>query len=336
MKIFELDRTSDFAAPGSARTETYGRDRSRDRPAGAAFRAEPPPAARRPAEVRPTAVRSTGRSLKLHVLDLGTLRLDKNFIVANSTIATAKNPNPQGQVIDIPVPGYFIEHPDGNILYDTGCHPDWGGPNGRWPAASQELFPLVSGEECTLPNRLDALGLGPDQIQHVVLSHLHCDHAGCVEYFRKSRIIVHEDEFAGAFKHYAARDQVPVYILDDLDAMVRAELRWHQVGRWEPDQTLVEGVRLLNFGSGHAYGMLGLQVSLRSQPSAILVSDACYTAENYGPPYRPSGISYDTVAAARTVRRIRLLAEESGASVWFGHDAAQFAALRKSTEGWYE
>ena len=118
----------------------------------------------------------------------------------------------------------------------------------------------------------------------MVLSHLHCDHAGCVEYFRKSRIIVHEDEFAGAFKHYAARDQVPVYILDDLDAMVRAELRWHQVGRWEPDQTLVEGVRLLNFGSGHAYGMLGLQVALKSQPDAILVSDACYTAENYGPP----------------------------------------------------
>ena len=320
MKIFELDKPGDRGLLASRR-ESW----SLDRPPS------PVPTSRKPA-----GTRTATQSLKLHVLDVGTLRLDKNFIVANSTVATARNPNPAGQVIDIPVPAYLIEHPDGNILYDTGCHPDWAGPNGRWPAASQELFPVVSGEECTLPARLDALGLGPDQIQHVVLSHLHCDHAGCVEYFRKSRIIVHEDEFAGAFRHYAAGDQVPVYIVKDLDAMVRADLRWHQIARWEPDQTIAEGVKLLNFGSGHAYGMLGLHVTLRSQQDAILVSDACYTAENYGPPYKPSGISYDSVGAARTVQRIRLLAQESGSAVWFGHDAAQFSALRKSTDGWYE
>jgi N-acyl homoserine lactone hydrolase len=281
-------------------------------------------------------VQRTSASLKLHVLDLGKLRLDKNFMVANSTIATARNPNPRGQVIDIPVSAYYIEHPDGNVLYDTGCHPDWGGPNGRWPELAQELFPVIGGEECTLPSRLDALGLGPDQIQHVVLSHLHCDHAGCVEYFRKSRIIVHEDEFAGAFRHYAARDQVPTYILKDLDAMIRSDLHWHQIGRHEPDQTIAEGLKLLNFGAGHAYGMLGLQVSLRSQAGVILVSDACYTAENYGPPMKPSGIGYHSLGSAATIQRIRVLAKETGSTVWFGHDAGQFESLRKSTEGYYE
>jgi N-acyl homoserine lactone hydrolase len=333
MKIFELDTQADRDSFGARRGDLLSRDQ------GSRFDRSPSSGRSdlgSPAVLRKVNLRSPSRSLRMHVLDLGTLRLDKNFIVAHSTVATAKTPNPGGQVIDIPVPGYLIEHPDGNVLFDTGCHPDWGGPNGRWPAASQDLFPLVSGEECTLPARLEALGLGPDQIPHVVLSHLHCDHAGCVEFFRKSRIIVHEDEFAGAFKHYAARDQVPVYILGDLEAMVRADLRWHQIGRWEPDQTIVAGVKLLNFGSGHAYGMLGLQVALQSQPGAILVSDACYTAENYGPPYRPSGISYDTVGAARTVQRIRLMAQETGYDVWFGHDAAQFTLMRKSTDGHYE
>jgi glyoxylase-like metal-dependent hydrolase (beta-lactamase superfamily II) len=333
MKIFEIDEPIDrellVARPGELprrdRAWSYDRRPSLSRSGLAA-----------PAVLQRVNLRSPSRSLRLHVLDLGTLRLDRNFVVANSTVATTTNPNPKGQTIDIPVPGYFIEHPDGNVLFDTGCHPDWSGPNGRWPAASQELFPLVSGEECTLPARLDALGLGPEQIRHVVLSHLHCDHAGCVEFFRKSRIIVHEDEFAGAFKHYAAGDQIPVYIRRDLDAMVQAELRWHQVGRWEPDQTIVDGVKLLNFGTGHAYGMLGLQVGLQSQPGVILVSDACYTADNYGPPYKPAGISYDSVGAARTVQRIRLLARETGYGVWFGHDAAQFASLRRSTQGYYE
>ncbi len=118
------------------------------------------------------------------MLDLGKLRLDKNFMVANSTVATARTPNPRGQLLDIPVSAYYIEHPDGNILFDTGCHPDWGGPNGRWPVDGlQELFPHVGGEECMLPARLDMMGVGPDDVDYVVLSHLHCDHAGCVGIF---------------------------------------------------------------------------------------------------------------------------------------------------------
>ena len=73
-------------------------------------------------------------------------------MVANSTVATARTPNPRGQIIDIPVSAYYIEHPDGNILFDTGCHPEWGGPNGRWPVDGlQELFPHIGGEECMLP-----------------------------------------------------------------------------------------------------------------------------------------------------------------------------------------
>jgi glyoxylase-like metal-dependent hydrolase (beta-lactamase superfamily II) len=335
MKIFEFDKTVDYdlLEPGK-----HGDIDHRDR--------RPPRDSSRPASSfarQPLAgsentlsVRAEKKSLKMHVLDLGILRLDKNFIVANSTVATHRNPNPRSQIIDIPVAAYYIEHPDGTILYDTGCHPDWAGPKGRWPDALQELFPHVGGEECMLPARLDAMGIGPDQIRHVVLSHLHCDHAGCVEYFRKSQIIVHEDEFAGAFRQYALNDHSSPYVLKDLDKMIRAELNWREIGRYEPDQNIVDGVRLLNFGPGHARGMLGLQVSLRSQPGVILVSDACYTAENYGPPAKPPGISYDTVGISRTVQRIRALAGDSGHTVWYGHDAGQFATLRKASEGYYE
>jgi hypothetical protein len=74
---------------------------------------------------RTVNIGSAGK-LKLHVLDLGRLKLDKNFMVANSTVATARTPNPRGQIIEIPVSAYYIEHADGNILFDTGCHPDWG------------------------------------------------------------------------------------------------------------------------------------------------------------------------------------------------------------------
>jgi N-acyl homoserine lactone hydrolase len=297
-----------------------------------------PSATKLEAERRTLNIGAAGK-LKLHVLDLGKLRLDKNFMVANTTVATARNPNPRGAVIDIPVSAYYIEHPDGNILFDTGCHPDWSGPNGRWPAEGlQELFPHIGGEECMLPARLDMMGIGPDNVAYVVMSHLHCDHAGCLEYFRKSKIIVHEDEFAAAFRQYGLQDHASPYALKDLEAMVKAQLHWREIGREEPDQNIVEGVRLLNFGSGHARGMLGLQVTLRSQPGVILVSDACYTAENYGPAAKLPGIAYDTLGIVRTVKRIQALAGDAGAAVWFGHDIEQFNSVRKATsgEGFYE
>ncbi len=123
-----------------------------------------------------------------------------------------------------------------------------------------------------LPARLDMMGVGPDDVDYVVLSHLHCDHAGCVEYFRKSKIIVHEDEFAGAFRQYALQDHGSPYAFKDLEAMIKAQLHWREIARDEPDQNIVEGVRLLNFGPGHARGMLGLSVSLRSQAGRHPVS----------------------------------------------------------------
>jgi N-acyl homoserine lactone hydrolase len=77
---------------------------------------------------------------------------------------------------------------------------------------------------------------------------------------------------------------------------------------------------------------------LRSQAGVILVSDACYTAENYGPKAKQPGISYDSLGIMRTVRRIQALAADTGSAVWFGHDADQFATVRKTTsgDGYYE
>jgi N-acyl homoserine lactone hydrolase len=334
MKIFELDKTSDYDLLRPSKGVPLSRDWDR-RPEREASPSVSSLAREAIPDKRTVNVQTSSKSLKMHVLDLGKLRLDKNFMVANSTVATPGNPNPRGQIIDIPVAAYYIEHPDGNILFDTGCHPEWGGPNGRWPESLQELFPHIGGEECMLPARLDAMGIGPDQVKHVVLSHLHCDHAGCIEYFRKSQVIIHEDEFAGAFRQYALQDHSSPYVIKDLERIIRAELHWREIGREEMDQNIAEGVKLLNFGPGHARGMLGLQVSLRSQPGVILVSDACYTAENYGPAKQP-GISYDSLGIARSVRRIKALAANTGFTVWFGHDSEQFATVRKVSEGYYE
>jgi glyoxylase-like metal-dependent hydrolase (beta-lactamase superfamily II) len=210
------------------------------------------------------------------------------------------------------------------------------GPGGRWPQEFQRNFPWRGSEECHLPSRLEQLGLGPDDLRYVVLSHLHNDHAGCIEYFRKSRMLVHEDEFAAAVRAYALHDRTGPYIWQDTDHWIRQEHDWRLVTRDEGDLDLNDNVRILNWGSGHAHGMLGLHVSLPASGKIILTSDAVYCAANYGPPARLSGVFCDSIGYLRTIDRIRALAEQTSSQVWFGHDLEQFRMLTPSTTGWYE
>ena len=276
-------------------------------------------------------------SLELYILDLGQIRLDRNFIVAGSTYASPGIPGSgAGELTDIPIAAYLVKHQRGHVLYDTGCHPNCMGSSGRWAAEMQRDFPWTGGEECTLPSRLRALGLTPDDIPTVVLSHLHCDHAGCVEFFRKSTVYVHEDEFSGAMTHYARHNHRSSYVWKDMDAWMRSPLDWTFVGRDEAEIDLADGVRILNLGSGHSYGMLALTVRLQRHRSVLLASDACYCRANLGPPARVPGILFDSLGYRRSIDRLNRVATDRDLDIWFGHDPEQFATLTKSTEGHYD
>ncbi|ALS25223.1 MULTISPECIES: AhlS family quorum-quenching N-acyl homoserine lactonase [Paenibacillus] len=273
---------------------------------------------------------------KLYVMDNGRMRMDKNWMIAMHNPATIDNPNAPAEFIEFPIYTVLIDHPEGKILFDTACNPNSMGPSGRWAESTQKAFPWTASEECYLHNRLEQLKVRPEDIKFVVASHLHLDHAGCLEMFTNATIVVHEDEFNGTLQTYARNQKGGAYVWADIDAWIKSNLQWRTVKRNEDNLPLAEGIRVINLGSGHAWGMLGLHVQMPETGGIILASDAIYTAESYGPPIKPPGIIYDSLGYSQSVEKIRRLAQETGSQVWFGHDAAQFAKFRKSTEGYYE
>lgn len=275
-------------------------------------------------------------NLKLYVLDNGTMKMDKGFMVAMHNPASIDLPNPPAEFVEFPIYTVLIDHPEGKILFDTACNPDGMGKEGRWPEPVQKMFPHFASEECYLPHRLEQLSVRPEDIRYVVVSHLHLDHAGCLEIFTNAQIIVHEDELANTMKSYAINKDMGAYVWADIDAWVKTGLDWSPIQRSEQEIPLVDGVKILNFGSGHAWGMLGLHVDLPETGSIILASDAVYSAENYGPPVKIPGIIYDSVGFTKAVEYIKEYARRHNAQVWFGHDKDQFKKFRKSTEGYYE
>ena len=272
---------------------------------------------------------------KLHVLDLGRMQMKRASFVGD----LAEDDPAREEFVEFPISAYLVDGPDGRILFDVGCHPDAMNPGGRWSEPFQQHFPWsagADGDACHLPNRLEQLGLGPDDINRVVLSHMHSDHAGCVEFFRKSQVIVHQREYDVALEYHKRRDSDSSYAWKDTEQWLKQDLNWRFINDEDTELSITDRVTLLNWGPGHAQGMLGLDVALDDTGHVILASDAVFTLENYGPPMRPQGYSVSALDAARTVRQIRARAERLSAQVWCGHDMNQFMGLRHSTEGWYE
>ncbi|MCJ0919135.1 N-acyl homoserine lactonase family protein [Mammaliicoccus sciuri] len=281
-------------------------------------------------------VNVNNQGIKLYVLDNGRMKMDKNLMIAGSNQATLDNPNAPNEMFEFPIYTVFIDHPEAKILFDTACNPNSMGENGRWINQTQKAFPYTADESCYLPNRLEQINVDPSEVDYVVASHLHLDHAGCLEYFTNATVIVHDDELNGTMQTYARNQKAGAYIWADIDAWIKNDLTWKTIKPYEDNLEIVKGVKVLNFGSGHAWGMIGLEVETQELGTLILASDAIYTAESMGDILKPPGILYDSIGWARSVEKIKKLAKEKNAQIWFGHDGNQFEGFRKSTDGYYE
>ncbi|MEV5301941.1 MBL fold metallo-hydrolase [Amycolatopsis methanolica] len=136
---------------------------------------------------------------KVHLFKTGTLECDQTWLLLKpgATIADRSNTRKEAVWTTCPTHAVLIEHPDGRILWDTGVPQDW---ETRWvPTGLQEFFPVQEGATY-LHDSLAALEMTPDDIDVLMLSYLHFDHAANAKLFDngKTRIIVNANEHEGA------------------------------------------------------------------------------------------------------------------------------------------
>lgn len=81
--------------------------------------------------------------------------------------------------------------------------------------------------------------------------------------------------------------------------------------KWNEDIIkLVEGINVLNFGSGYVWGMFGFYVYLFEIGGIILVFDVIYIVESYGFFVKLFGIIYDFFGYVNMVECICCLVYE--------------------------
>lgn len=229
----------------------------------------------------------------------------------------------------------LIQHPVlGNILYDTGIDNGW---EYRWPRNLAEDYPIH--QFFDLKERLLEIGLYPDDIDLLIISHLHFDHAGNLRLFRGTKagqhVLIQEEEAKHAFMRANLFD--PAKISYRGDGYVRHEFNGLDGIAFElvnGDRKLAEDLELLLL-PGHTPGTMGLVVRTEHTGTSIFPSDAIYNAANFGPPAVLPGMCARPGEYARSIEKCRKIALEEHGTIFYGHDVRALDTWKKSPE-WYD
>ncbi len=164
---------------------------------------------------------------------------------------------------------------------------------------------------------LDLIGLKPDDITDVIITHLHFDHAGTVTEFPNARFHLQEAEMHFATGYCMTRQALAhPYTCEHVVAIVRrvfdGSVHYH-----DGDGRVAPGVTVHRTG-GHAKGLQVVRVETDRGP-VVLASDATHYWENVTE-NRPFIITHDVEATLRGYDRLRLLAEDDMSRLIPGHD----------------
>lgn len=250
--------------------------------------------------------------MRLYVLNTGYLETEASGIVQGRSGS-----------IRLPVLCFLIRAQGRNLLFDTGCHPD--AMNGYWSEKITRSFRLVQSPEQRLERQLALCGVTPEQVDTVVLSHLHFDHTGGLYLFPHARVYAPRADFAAAqvrvrinpdpFTHGG-------YCKADLDLCTNVYTLL------EEDTSLLPGVDVVQL-PGHTPGLMGLIVHLAGG-TVLLPQDCVYTSANYGPPVRRTGSAFSWELYHDSIEKLRSLQARSNGLIIYAHDWEHAKTLKQA------
>jgi glyoxylase-like metal-dependent hydrolase (beta-lactamase superfamily II) len=265
------------------------------------------------------------QDIKLYAFSSGALHLGKGVLQNNA---------PMTPELALPVGFFVVTHPKGNVLFDTGNNDKIITDPSYWGASFTAMRP-VNTPDVAIDTQLQKIGLRPDDIKYVVVSHLHLDHGGNVAKFPNSTVVVQKSELLNAFwpapgtgGPYMIGDFLPLRApnADNPNAVKMVQL--------EGDMDLYgDGTIVVKRWVGHTPGSQMMTVRLKNKGPIILTGDNVYFRENLEknlPPnivlaYSPSGI-----LAAYEWIRYQMATEK--ADFFTAHDPDAFKAMKKAPE----
>jgi N-acyl homoserine lactone hydrolase len=188
---------------------------------------------------------------------------------------------------------WYIDGAEKHVLVDTGASGEFIQSTG---------FPGITVQ--SQEKGLKKFGLTPQDIDIVILTHLHGDHAADIDKFTNASVYVQKDELAYAKKPHPT--QVSWFVVPSEDKRLKVI---------DGDEEILPGIRVIKT-PGHTPG--GQSVLIDTDQGVLGISGLCGIQENFYPPDNlkkmgiqamAPGIHIDALQAYDSVRRIQEMAQ---------------------------
>jgi glyoxylase-like metal-dependent hydrolase (beta-lactamase superfamily II) len=238
--------------------------------------------------------------------------------IANFPVSGLVSGADPSRKLDIAMMIWLVRGNGRNILVDSGFY-------------HERFFPDWKPKDFIKPSdAIQPLGLKPEDITDVIISHMHWDHADGADLFPKARIWIQKDElqyYAGeAWQSKKTHGGIDP---DDVLTLVRLNTDGH-VGLVDGDAVeIIPGVTCYT-GGRHTYASQYVGVHTTAG-TVILASDNMYLYENLEK-HVPIAATLDAVSNLRAQDRMKQLAANPGLIVP-GHDPAVFSKFPNPRPG---
>jgi glyoxylase-like metal-dependent hydrolase (beta-lactamase superfamily II) len=214
-----------------------------------------------------------------------------------------------GRRVSLRYPALFalLKHPtEGYLLFDTGYAHWFYDVTQHFPNRIYNLItPVTITEEETAVAKLSRLGIQPQEIRYVIVSHFHADHVAGTKDFPNARFICSESAYTYARNTRGIRALRAGYIPELLpdDFFERTEVLSSASARYRSDEFWGEQYDLFGDGllrmvplPGHARGQMGVLVQTADR-EIFLAADVCWHSISFREmilPPRMSGLIMDS------------------------------------------
>ena len=177
--------------------------------------------------------------------------------------------------------------------------------------------------EQTIPAQLALCGFSPEDVGTLVMSHLHFDHVGGNRHLPDARVLVHAREIAQG------------RACEPFERLGYSDRAWdHERARLVPitgDRELAAGLHLCRDPRPHGRP-LSLPGHARERLDHAVPRSTSSTRPTPTSAGSRPGFHIDPVAGVRSIARIRALAEEHGAEIFFTHDMDAWGTYRHAPD----
>ena len=221
-----------------------------------------------------------------------------------------------------PVPGILLEVDGGWFLLDTGFNtPVLLDRQLRRRLAHMDIEDeLVGDAGDTIERAFEKVGVDPDDVVTVALSHLHYDHAGGLRWFA---------EHAPVHLQRRELDHALAVRAPEPEALCRIDYDDHRID-WrlaDGDVELAPGITAVAT-YGHTVGHQSFVIELADGGGFVFAFDAADLQENLDDESAPGSVATgDVEQAVESIRRLKAIAAEKGYRVVPGHDPDAWPAF---------